>query len=160
MIGVPQPCSATAAMNVLGRRWAVTVLRDLFHGRHRFGAIAEASGAPRDVLTARLRELEAAGLIRREQYSERPPRFEYHLTEAGQDFFPVLVMLTQWGDRWAWPERPAKPPVTFHHHPAGAHADGDGHVLLAGLMCGVCRGAVRGADLTAVAAADAVLDTS
>lgn len=140
MVSMPVPCSAAQAMTVLGRRWAVPVLRDLVYGRHRFADIAEATGAPRDVLTQRLRDLEEAGLIQRVQYSERPPRFEYHLTQAGQEFRPVLLMLTQWGDRWAWPEPPDELPVTFHHHPGQG---GDGHVLQAALSCGACGRPVR-----------------
>lgn len=59
------------------------------------------TGAPREILTARLRKLEAEGLITRRRYSDRPPRDEYVLTEAGRAVTPVLAALREWGERYA-----------------------------------------------------------
>lgn len=121
-------CSIADAMGVLGGRWAVHVLRDLVYGRHRFGQMLASTGAPRDILTTRLRELEGAGLIRRLQYSERPPRDEYHLSDAGEELGPVLLLLADWGDRWgAHADLPG--PVDFRH---------DGHHLTPRLACATC----------------------
>ena len=74
------------------------VIRELFLGVRRFNDIAAHTGAPRDILTARLRRLEELGVLDRHQYSQRPIRYEYRLTEAGRDLRPVIMALKQWGD--------------------------------------------------------------
>ncbi|BEL04190.1 helix-turn-helix domain-containing protein [Actinoplanes sichuanensis] len=96
-----RPCSIAAALDVLGERWTLLALREIGYGVHRFARIAGYTGASRDLLADRLRKLEAAGVVERRQYSEHPPRHEYHLTEAGRELFPVLLTLSQWGDKWA-----------------------------------------------------------
>jgi DNA-binding HxlR family transcriptional regulator len=95
----PRPCLIADALELIGERWALLVVRELFWGVHRFGAIAHNTGAPRDVLSARLRRLTEAGLLEKRAYSERPPRFEYHLTEAGRALSPVLMAIQEWSAR-------------------------------------------------------------
>src|SRR3954451_18086609 len=94
----PRECSIAAALDVVGEKWSLLVVRELFLGVRRFSDIAANTGAPRDILTARLRRLEELGVITRRAYSERPPRHEYVLTEAGKDLRPVIMSLKQWGD--------------------------------------------------------------
>jgi DNA-binding HxlR family transcriptional regulator len=106
----PRPCTAAAALSVLGEKWSLLAIRELAFNVHRFDAIAKNTGAPRDILTSRLRHLEAAGVVERRQYHDRPVRFEYHLTQAGNELRPVLLSLAQWGERWA-----AEPTVAFTH---------------------------------------------
>ena len=96
-----RPCSLAAALDVIGERWSLLALREIGYGVHRFARIAGYTGVSRDILADRLRKLEAAGVIERRQYSEHPPRYEYHLTEAGRELFPVTLALRQWGDKWA-----------------------------------------------------------
>lgn len=96
-----RPCSLAGALEVLGERWSLLALREIDYGVHRFARIAGYTGASRDILADRLRKLEAAGVIERRQYSEHPPRHEYHFTEAGRELFPVMLALSQWGDKWA-----------------------------------------------------------
>ena len=96
-----RPCSLAAALEVLGERWSLLALREIGYGVHTFARIAGYTGASRDLLADRLRKLEAAGVVERRQYSEHPPRHEYHLTEAGEELFPVMLALTEWGDKWA-----------------------------------------------------------
>ena len=79
----PRICSAARALEVVGDRWALLVLREAFLGDHRFDEMQRRTGAPRDILAARLKKLVAAGVLERRLYQERPPRYEYHLTEAG-----------------------------------------------------------------------------
>ncbi|WP_395294231.1 winged helix-turn-helix transcriptional regulator [Kitasatospora hibisci] len=110
-----RPCSIAAALHVVGEKWALLAVRELFYGNHRFDRIARNTGAPRDRLTARLRALEEAGVVERRAYSERPPRYEYHLTEAGRDLAPLVHALRAWGDRWQLPEHP----VGLRHEPEG-----------------------------------------
>lgn len=91
-------CSVADALDVVGDRWSLLVLRELGMGVRRFGGIQANTGAPRDILTARLRKLEAAGVIERKAYSERPPRSEYALADSGRALAPVLMALQEWGD--------------------------------------------------------------
>ncbi|MDH6112999.1 DNA-binding HxlR family transcriptional regulator [Kitasatospora sp. MAP12-15] len=125
-----RPCSIASALQVLGEKWALLAVRELFYGNHRFDRIVRNTGAPRDRLTARLRALEEAGVVERRRYQDRPPRYEYHLTEAGRDLAPVTQALLAWGDRWAVDE----PPVTLLHQVAG-HPP---HPLDAAWLCRVC----------------------
>jgi DNA-binding HxlR family transcriptional regulator len=116
-----RPCSIAAALQVVGERWALLAIREINLGNRRFGQIARNTGAPRDVLTARLRALEAAGVLTRLAYQQHPLRFEYRLTEAGRDLVPVLNALRLWGDRWLVDE----PPMVVEHdcgHPLHAVA--------------------------------------
>lgn len=142
---MPHPCSIADALSLVGEKWSLFVVRDLLYGRHRFGDIADATGAPRDILTARLRRLEDAGLVRRVPYSERPPRSEYHLTEAGSDLAPVLLMLARWGDRWTLRDG-VPPPVEFRH---GRHR------LRERLACDTCGEMVEHGTISARSTSDA-----
>ena len=122
-----RPCSLAAALEVLGERWSLLALREIGYGVHRFARIAGFTGASRDILADRLRKLEAAGVIERRLYSEHPPRHEYHFTEAGRELFPVMLALTQWGDRWA-----VDTPFLTHRHSCGQPVQVD-------LICHHCR---------------------
>ena len=102
-LGHVRVCSIADALDVVGERWALLVLRELGFGVRRFTDIQVNTGAPRESLTLRLRKLEEAGLIERRRYSERPPRDEYFLTPAGQELAPVLAALREWGERHAAP---------------------------------------------------------
>jgi DNA-binding HxlR family transcriptional regulator len=117
-----------AALDAIGEKWSLLAIRELFLGNRRFDQIARNTGAPRDRLTARLRALEAAGVIERVPYQERPVRYEYRLTDAGRDLSPMLTMLRQWGERWVLP---GESPVTFTH---GA----DGHRVQGVVVCETC----------------------
>ena len=117
MADLPQgvrPCSIAAALEVVGEKWSLLALREMGYGVNRFARIAGYTGVSRDILADRLRKLEAAGVIERRQYSEHPPRYEYHLTEAGLELFPVLLTLQQWGDKWA-----VDRPVLTRRHTCG-----------------------------------------
>lgn len=132
----PRPCSIAAALGVIGEKYSLLVLREIFFGVHRFDAIARNIGAPRDVLTARLRRLADAGILEKFRYSEHPPRHEYHATEAGRELRPVLLMLMRWGDRHLMD----LPPTVFQHS-CGADLD-------PAITCRACGEQVRSADLT------------
>ncbi|WP_412538088.1 helix-turn-helix domain-containing protein [Longispora sp. K20-0274] len=106
-----RPCSVAAALQLLGERWALLAVREISYGNHRFVDIVRNTGAPRDRMAARLRSLVEAGILERRQYSERPERHEYLLTEAGAELRPVMLALLTWGDRWL----ADTPPVTLEH---------------------------------------------
>lgn len=97
----PRPCSIADALDLIGDRWALLVLREINLGVRRFSDICANTGAPRDTLTRRIRELEERGLIERRRYSEHPPRDEYVLTDAGRAIRPVLRELRKWGEQYA-----------------------------------------------------------
>lgn len=102
-------CSIAGALDVVGDKWALLVVREVSLGSHRFGEIAAGTGAPRDRLSARLAALVEAGVLEKRPYSAT--REGYHLTEAGRALLPVLQALLQWGDRWV----ADTPPVVLRH---------------------------------------------
>jgi DNA-binding HxlR family transcriptional regulator len=132
----PRHCSMAAALGILGERWSLLVVRELGYGVHRFDQIVAFTGAPRDILATRLRRLEAEGIVERREYSQRPRRFEYHLTRAGRELLPVLIALSQWGDRWAV-DRPA---LVLRHD--------CGRRLRTDLVCHACGEPVTAESLT------------
>ena len=96
----PRVCSIAAALTVLGEKWSLLVVRELALGVQRFDQIQRNTGAPRDILTNRLRRLEEAGVLEKRPYQERPLRHSYVLTESGNELRPILLSLSQWGERW------------------------------------------------------------
>lgn len=130
-------CSVANALAVVGERWSLLALREVMFGVRRFDQIARNTGASRDILTARLRSLEAAGVLQRRQYETRPPRYEYVLTEAGRALHTVLLTLMQWGDRYV---TEGDPPTVWEHE--------CGAVLRAKLVCDHCGEEIRGDSLT------------
>lgn len=118
-------CSIAGALEVVGDRWALLVVREVALGAHRFTDIARGTGAPRDRLAARLNDLVTVGVLERRPYSTAPPRSDYHLTRSGRDLLPVLQALLQWGDRWV----ADAPPVELHH---------DGHRADLAWTCRTC----------------------
>jgi DNA-binding HxlR family transcriptional regulator len=133
-----RPCSVAAALDILGERWSLLAIREIGYGVHRFARIAAYTGASRDMLADRLRKLESAGIVERRQYSEHPPRFEYHLTEAGRELFPVLLALREWGDKWAVDQ----PAIQLRHD--------CGHPLKVDFTCQHCGGPVTRDSLAAI----------
>jgi DNA-binding HxlR family transcriptional regulator len=89
------------ALELVGDRYSLLVLRELSLGVNRFNAIRQHIGVSRETLTSRLRKLEQGGVISRRRYSEHPPRDEYLLTEAGLALGPVLRLLRSWGAEFA-----------------------------------------------------------
>lgn len=130
-------CSIADALEILGDRWSLLVVRECSYGVHRFNDIQRNTGAATDILTGRLKRLEAAGILRRERYSERPVRHEYFLTPAGEELFPILLALREWGERQLHPNEAPVNPVS---HKCGAEL----HVET---VCEACRELVTPADL-------------
>ena len=84
-------CSIDATLSLVGDRWALLVLRDVFRGVHRFSDICADLGIARNILADRLDRLVAAGILAKVPYQERPLRHEYRLTAKGRDLSPALV---------------------------------------------------------------------
>jgi len=92
------PCLIAQTLDVLGDRWTLLILRDLMAGLHRYGDILEnCAGMSPNVLSDRLKRLEADGMVNRHYHRELPPRVEYTLTEKGWSVRPVLMALIEWG---------------------------------------------------------------
>lgn len=93
-------CTLARATALVGDAWTFMILRELFLGNRRFDDVLRQSGMSSHLLSQRLKKLEAEGVIRRQAYSDRPPRYEYLLTDMGLELWPVIVAMKQWGDRW------------------------------------------------------------
>ena len=94
------PCPISCALDLLGDRWTLLVIRDLFRGMTRYGEFAAGpEGIPTNILAERLKRLEEAGIISSEPYQENPPRYAYKLTTKGRDLKPVLFALGRWSVR-------------------------------------------------------------
>lgn len=93
-------CSVAGALEAVGDRWAILLLRDLALGLSRYDELQASTGMPTTTLSSRLKHLEGSGVIERRPYHDNPPRYEYRLSEKGRDLWKVLVALREWGDRW------------------------------------------------------------
>jgi DNA-binding HxlR family transcriptional regulator len=123
-----QVCSVARALEVVGERWSLLIVRSVLQGKVRFDDLKEHLGITRSVLTTRLQLLCDEGVLEREQYSDHPPRYEYRLTTKGKDLWPVLVHLKNWGDKYY---APMGPPLVIEH--VGCGGQPDGH-----LFCDLC----------------------
>jgi DNA-binding HxlR family transcriptional regulator len=101
-----QNCSVARALEVLGERWTLLVIRDVLLGFHRFDQIQEHLGIARNVLTTRLARLVEEGILEQVAYSESPPRYEYRITDKGRDLDIAFAGLRQWGDKYLSPKPP------------------------------------------------------
>ncbi|MHA7652676.1 winged helix-turn-helix transcriptional regulator [Mycobacterium sp. ML4] len=125
--------SVGRALELVGERWTLLILREAFFGVRRFGQLARNLSIPRPTLSARLRRLVDAGLLERVRYSQDPERYEYHLTEAGHDLFGAVVVLMRWGDEHL--PNPDGPPIMLRHRTCGEVADPR-------LICAHCSGEI------------------
>lgn len=135
-----QVCSVARALEIVGERWTMLILRDVFLGLHRFEDLRDDLQIARNVLATRLERLVTAGILEKVCYQDRPPRHEYRLTEKGSDLWPVLFELLAWGDRHA----PAAggPPVVLRHR-------GCGGAIGPGRVCAACEATVDGRQVRA-----------
>jgi DNA-binding HxlR family transcriptional regulator len=112
-----QVCSIAKALEVIGERWSLLIVRDVMNGNRRFDELQKGLGIARNVLSARLQRLVEEDILERHPYQESPERFEYFLTEKGLDLWPALISLLAWGDRHS-PE-PDGPPMLIVHKECG-----------------------------------------
>lgn len=124
-----EDCSLARSLAVVGDRWTLLVLREAFLRVRRFDDFQTRLGIARRVLTERLALLVAEGVLEKVQYSERPVRHEYRLTEKGLGLYPVIIALVHWGDRHYTDDR--GPPLLHRHK-------GCGHDFTAVLTCSEC----------------------
>jgi DNA-binding HxlR family transcriptional regulator len=129
-----QNCSVAKTLELIGERWTLLIVRDVFMGIRRFEDFQARNGIARNVLSARLTRLVDEGILENRPYQDRPVRFEYFLTEKGIALWPVLVTLVKWGDAYTAENGP---PVVIEHKNCGGEVTGH-------LTCSRC-----GAPLTA-----------
>ena len=113
-------CPIARSLERVGEWWSILILRDASLGLTRFDEFQESLGIAPNILTRRLKSLVEAGLLERRGYSERPPRYEYVLTQAGRDFRPVLWAFVAWGNKHFAPEGAS---VVVVDSKTGAEAD-------------------------------------
>ena len=133
-------CTIARTLSVIGDRWTLLILRDAFLGVRRFEAFQASLGITRHRLADRLAKLVKHGVLRRERYRDRPPRFEYRLTEKGHDLYGVIVTIAGWGDKHLAGKH--GPPVERVHRACG-------HVATLQLACEHCGRPVTARDMTA-----------
>lgn len=91
-------CAIANTLDLVGDKWSLLVVRDLLHGKHTYGELADSpEGIPTNILADRLKRLESAGIIARSAYQERPARYAYTLTKKGKALGEVLLALVRWG---------------------------------------------------------------
>jgi len=111
-----QQCSVARTLDIIGDRWTALVLRDIAVGISRFDAIQADLGLSRKVLAQRLANLVDHEVLVRVAYQDNPPRYDYRLTEKGNDLAMVLLAIQQFGDKWAFG---GEPPIAWKHLSCG-----------------------------------------
>ena len=108
-----EQCAIARFLSVLGDRWSLLILSDCFLGVRRFETFMARLGISRTILTERLADLCENGVLERVAYQERPTRYEYRLTGKGLDLYPVVMAMTQWGNKYY--ADAGGPPILFEH---------------------------------------------
>ncbi len=104
-------CPVSCALDLIGDRWSLLVVRDLLRGKHRFAEfLGSPEGIPTNILADRLKRLVKYGIITSTHYSQHPPRLEYSLTEKGEDLRPTIRAIVEWGVRHAGGRTPPRLP--------------------------------------------------
>ena len=129
-----QICSVARALSIVGERWTLLIVRDIFMGYRRFDELQSSLGITRHRLSERLNKLVEKGVLVRVAYQEKPTRFEYRLTRMGLGLYPVLMSLTRWGDDWLDDGKGA--PVEYLHKKCGMP-------MRPVLSCNECRDVVH-----------------
>jgi DNA-binding HxlR family transcriptional regulator len=123
-------CSIARTLSVVGERWTLLILREVFLGASRFDELRDRLDIARNVLAQRLSHLVDNGVLEKELYCERPRRYSYRLTERGRDLYPVLLSLMAWGDRWLSEDE--APPASLTHRACG-------HTTRGEIVCAHCH---------------------
>ena len=133
-------CSAARALEVVGERWSLLIIRDaLFRGETRFVEFQRSLGVAPNILASRLAWFVESGVMEMTTASEGSSRTEYRLTSMGRDLGPVVVALTAWGDRWSAPDGP---PVSYRHRHCGGNVQQR-------MTCSLCGEVMKSAEIEA-----------
>ena len=134
-------CPIARTLDVVGEWWTPLIVRDLAIGISRFDSLQKNLGVSRKVLTQRLARLREHGIVERTPYQDKPVRYDYHLTEKGDELAIVLLAMQSWGVRWLLGETSA--PVVMRHEPCGS-------ITAPMLACSECGEPLRRDDVTPV----------
>ena len=94
-------CPVACSLDLLGDKWTLLVVRDLLLGKTTYTEFQKSpEGIPTNILAERLKRLQAAGIIEKSRYQERPVRYAYQLTTKGRDLLPVLSAMIDWGNKY------------------------------------------------------------
>jgi DNA-binding HxlR family transcriptional regulator len=136
-----QVCSIAKALEVIGERWSLLIVRDVMNRRRRFDELQKGLGIARNVLATRLQRLVDEDILERRAYQRNPERYEYFLTEKGLDLWPALIALLAWGDRHS--PTPEGPPMLIVHKECGGPVSDRG-------ICGACGAVLHAHDARAL----------
>lgn len=136
-----QNCSVARALELVGERWTLLVMREILLGHRRFAEIKRNTRIAPNILSDRLALLVEQGIVKRRLYSEHPESYEYVPTRKGLDLNPVIIALLQWGDKYAAPA--AGPPRVPVHTVCGHDADPRMHCSHCGEQIGPAELAIR-----------------
>jgi DNA-binding HxlR family transcriptional regulator len=126
---------------ITGDRWASLILRSIFSGMRKFDEIYRDTAMATNILSERLSWLTTMGIVQPVEYSTTPQRFEYRLTEKGIDYYPILLMLLEWGDKYYM--SPEGPPLKLQHK-----AKSRTHQLEPSVTCSCCGGVIKANEVT------------
>jgi len=127
-------CSIAQTLSVIGDRWTLLIIRDCFRGLRKFDDFLGSLNVSRTILTDRLAKLVDEGVLEKAPYQERPTRYDYRLTQKGQDLYPVILTLVQWGDQYRKDDK--LPPIKLKHKSCG-------HFLKPKVICEECGEEVK-----------------
>jgi DNA-binding HxlR family transcriptional regulator len=131
-------CTIARSVDVIGDRWTIMIMKELFLGQRRFDDIQTYTGISPHLLSVRMKKLERDGVVQRRAYQQRPARYEYRLTEKGIDLWPILVAFKDWSARWCrWP---TGEPLAIRHK-------GCGHVTGLKVVCSHCDEPINARDV-------------
>jgi DNA-binding HxlR family transcriptional regulator len=144
-----QVCSIANTLELVGERWTLLVIREVFNGHRRFGEMQKSLGVARNVLATRLQRLVDEDILERRHYSEHPKRYEYFLTEKGLDLWPLMISLMHWGDKHM-PSPGGRPMIVVHKGECGGEVNDRRICTRCGKELGVREArAVEGPGMTA-----------
>ncbi|MEV0349135.1 helix-turn-helix domain-containing protein [Nonomuraea sp. NPDC050680] len=135
-----QDCSLARALEVIGERWTLLVVRDAMYGVRRFGDFLAHLDIPRAVLSQRLATLVEAGVLDKRRYQDAPPREEYVLTPVGHELWLPVLALAEWGERHLSGTGPRR---VFHHLTCGSRIDGAARCAACGVQVPIGETEVR-----------------
>lgn len=110
-------CPVAQALERVGEWWSLMILRECFQGTRRFADFERHLGIAKNMLSARLKRLVEVGVLEKRPSKDDPRQIEYRLTASGRDLAPVLIALSQWGERWIYD---GQAPVQFVNRHTGS----------------------------------------
>lgn len=135
-----QDCSIARALEVVGERWTLLIVREALNGTRRFDDFQQHLGIARNILASRLERLVQEGVLERHQYQSRPARFEYMPTTKAEELLPVTLALLAWGSRY-YADPDEGPPLILRHDPCGSD-------LAPRTVCACCEREVNPSDIS------------